>query len=378
MRVRRSMLLAALLATGCFVPSPDLSAHPFDCDTDQDCIDGWLCADIGVLGHDVCRPRCDPEHATTTCTGFCSSAGACWDTCHIASDGALDRACNGGLTCVRRNAFTGEGLCMPAAGCSVSSDCTSANTDCLNAVFQIPSSSGTSSQSSDHSVCIATPESDRCPAGYFSNNGLCIPSCDQTDDRCPPGMACVKGVGSVLGAAGRSACLTGWHGLPCRDDSECFEGRCLELASGLHTCSFTCEQALEASPAGCDLLDGYVISGFGGLDFECDAAGMCAPLGAVGAPCNQGMPCHPEIACLNETGGVCTATCTQSAQCVIASVDEEHERQDVYCAPISAPTGGSLLFCLNLRPLGAACDRGSQCATTRCVAGRCVLPVNPP
>jgi hypothetical protein len=268
---------------------------------------------------------------------------------------------------------------MPTAGCSVSSDCTSANTDCANAVFQLPASGGTTTFSADHSVCIATPESERCPPGYFSNNGICIPSCDQTNDRCPPGMACVKGLGAVLGAAGRSACLTGWRGLPCRDDSECYEGRCLTLASGLRTCSFTCAQANEANPAqGCDLLDGYPIAGFGGLDFECDAAGMCAPLGAVGAPCNEGMPCHPELGCLNGTGGVCTATCTNRSQCVIASVDADREREDVYCAPITTPTGGSLLFCLNQRPVGAECDMGIQCTTGRCASGRCVLQVNPP
>ncbi len=372
-------LLVVAVVVGCVVPSPDLTSQPFPCDNDQDCIDGWVCADLGVLGHDVCRPACDPANPGAGCpSGFCTSSGVCWDTCRIASDGALDRGCAGGLACVRRNGFTGEGLCMPAAGCSVSSDCTGPNQDCVNAVFQLPSSSGTTSFSADHSVCIATPEGDRCGAGYFLNNGICVPSCDQTDDRCPPGMACVKGLGSVLGAAGRSACLIGWRGLPCRDDSECYEGRCQELASGLRTCTFTCAQADAAGPLGCDILDGYPIAGFGGLDFECDAAGMCAPLGAVGAPCNPGMPCHPEIACLNDTAGVCTATCESRSDCVVASVDADQAREAVYCAPITTPTGGSLLFCLNQRPVGATCDSSAQCVTSRCASGRCVFPVSPP
>jgi hypothetical protein len=373
------LAVAALVLTGCLVSPPDLTDHPFPCDNDQDCIDGWACADIGVLGHDVCRPRCDPSNPAATCAGgFCNSAGACWDTCSIASDGALDHACTGGLTCVRRNGFTGEGLCMPTAGCSVTSDCIGANSDCLNSVFQLPSSGGSTTFSADHAVCIATPEEDRCPAGYFSNNGICIPSCDQTDDRCPPGMACIKGLGSVLGAGGRSACLIGWRGLPCRDDSECYEGRCLTLASGLRTCSFTCAQADAAGTEGCDILDGYPIAGFGGLDFECDTAGMCAPHGAVGAPCNEGMPCHSEIACLNETGGVCTSQCTRRADCVVSTVDSTPQREQVYCAPISTPTGGMLTFCLNQRPVGSACETSAQCTTGRCASSRCVFPVNPP
>jgi len=269
-------------------------------------------------------------------------------------------------------------MCMPTAGCSVSSDCVTPNTDCANAVFQLPASSGTSTFSADHSVCIATQQAERCPDGYFANNGICIPSCDSTEARCPPGMACVKGLGSVLGAAGRSACLTGWRGMPCRDDSECYEGRCLALESGLRTCSFTCAEAEAAGPAGCDLLDGYVIAGFGGFDFECDAAGMCAPHGAVGAPCNESMPCHPEIACLNDNGGVCTATCMNRAQCIIPTVDSQQVREAVYCAPITTPTGGSLLFCLNQRPIGAQCDSAAQCASTRCVSGHCVVGVTLP
>lgn len=381
--LRRLFLAPVLFAAGCIVSPPDLTSEPFACDNDQDCIDGWTCADLGVLGHDVCRPGCDPASPHAGCpSGFCTSAGVCWDSCSIASDGALDHGCRGALTCVRSNGYTGEGLCMPTAGCTVSTDCTEASYDCANEVFHLPASNGASMFSADHSVCIATAQGDdhdRCPAGYFTNNGICIPSCDQTNDRCPPGMACVKGLGGVLGAAGRSACLTGWRGLPCRDDSECFEGRCLELASGLHTCSFTCAEADAAGPFGCDILDGYPIAGFGGLDFECDSAGMCAPLGAVGAPCNEGMPCHPEIACLNDTGGVCTTTCQTRAQCVIETVDADQEREAVYCAPITTPTGGSLLFCLNQRPLGATCESNGQCSTGRCTAARCVFPVmNPP
>ncbi len=372
----------ALFALGCVVSPPDLTGQSYPCSSDQDCIDGWVCADIGVLGHDVCRPRCDPASPSSACpSGFCTSAGVCWDTCRIASDGALDQGCAPGLACVRRNGFSGEGLCMPTAGCTVSTDCTEASHDCSNEVFHLPSSDGTTMFSADHSVCIATAQGDvrdRCPLGYFANNGICIPSCDQTDARCPPGMACVKGLGSVLGAAGRSACLPGWRGLPCRDDSECYEGRCLALANGLHTCSFTCAQADAAGPLGCDILDGSPIAGFGGLDFECDSAGMCSPLGAIGAPCNPAMPCHPEIACLNDTAGVCTEYCTTRAECVVSTVDSHDMRENVYCAPITSPTGTPLFFCLNQRPFGATCDIGRQCVTGRCANMRCVFAVAPP
>jgi hypothetical protein len=67
-----------------------------------------------------------------------------------------------------------------------------------------------------------------------------------------------------------------------------------------------------------------------------------------------------------------------SAQCVVPSVDADQEREAVYCAPITTPTGGTLLFCLNQRPVGSACDRSLQCATGRCASGHCVFPVTPP
>ncbi|MFO0682016.1 MAG: hypothetical protein U0234_08195 [Sandaracinus sp.] len=367
----------AVLAVACVPRAADVEGRAWSCAHDDDCIDGWVCADLGVLGSDTCRPACDPAHPDTSCPGgFCRSDGTCWDTCAIASDGALDRRCPASLTCVRRNGLTGEGLCMPAAGCTVSTDCGEPSFDCANEVFRLPASDGSSTFSADRSFCIATPQgesADRCPEGYFANGGICIPSCDQADDRCPPGMACVKGLGAVLGAAGRSACLYGLVGLPCRDDSECFAGRCLVTASGLSTCTYSCAD-LPVALGGCDALDGYSVPGFGGLDFECDAAGICAPHGAVGAPCNEAMPCNDEIGCLNETGGVCTRPCGDDAECFVPGVDDPALRRDVYCAPLRSPTG-SLDFCLNQRPIGASCDSSAQCVSGRCANSVCAPPI---
>lgn len=376
-RVQGFASIALLALASCVATVPDLTTQPYVCDHDQDCIDGWVCAVSGVLSHNVCRPSCDPAHAASCASGFCTSAGVCWDGCTIASDGTLTHGCTGGLTCVRRNGFTGDGLCMPAAGCTVTSDCTLASRDCANEVFHLPVTIGGTAFSADHSVCIATPEGaqhDRCPSGYFANNGICIPSCDQPTDRCPPGMACVKSLGAVLGAPGRSACLIGWRGLPCRDDSECFEGRCLGTATGPRICTFTCAQAAMAGPTGCDILDGYSVLGFGGLDFSCDTSGVCSAHGTVGAPCNDDMPCNDELACLNGAG-VCTKQCRTRSDCVLASIGSSTLRQDVYCAPIQSPSGQRLNFCLNQAPVGATCTTNEQCASERCATGVCVLPL---
>jgi hypothetical protein len=375
--MRARLALVAIALTGCVATTPDLTAQPYPCDTDHDCIDGWVCAITGVLSHSVCRPACDPSHPSSCANGFCTSAGVCWDACSIASDGTLTRGCTGGMSCVRRNGFTGEGLCMPAAGCTVSSDCTATSHDCANEIFHLPSTVPGTAFSADHSVCLSTPEGemhDRCPTGYFANNGTCIPSCDQPTDRCPPGMACLRDLGAVLGAPGRSPCLMGWRGMPCRDDSECYEGRCLAIATGAHVCTFTCEQAAMAGPLGCDVLDGYTIAGFGGLDFSCDPSGVCAAVGAVGAPCNDQLPCDAELACLNGAG-VCTKPCSARTDCVIDSVGNATLRSSVYCAPITSPSGSTLHFCLNQQPVGAMCTTNEECQSGRCMSERCVVPL---
>lgn len=379
-------LLVSLGLTGCLVSPPDLGSTTYTCATSQDCVDGWTCADVSVVGPDMCAPRCDPNDAARTCPdGFCDAQGACLSTCSIASDGSLDRACRAGLTCVRRNGLTGEGLCLPAQGCSVSSECASTpHTDCANEVFGLPSSDPLSSFSANHSFCIATPEGeqqDRCPNGLFAATNatrpICIPSCDHDADRCPPGFACLRGLGGTFGAGGRNPCWIGLPGVPCRDDSECLEGRCRGLADGRHVCTYTCEQALAATPEGCAALDGPPIGGLGGLDFTCDAAGMCAPRGAVGAPCNADMPCVDGLTCFGGSFSVCTTTCTTDVSCQVPGVSSPTLRHQVYCRAVSNPSGQQINFCFAQQPTGAPCTTRNQCVSGRCVAGVCALPVTP-
>ncbi len=368
----------ALLLTGCLVTQPDPNARVFRCVSEVDCIDGWVCADISILGDDVCRPGCDPQRAVETCPdGFCTSSGACFDTCEIASDGDLVRTCPDALTCVRRGAETGAGLCLPADGCSVTSECAGEHRDCANEVFGLPASVAGTTLSTDRLYCVDTPQGegmDRCPNGSFAaGTSACVPSCDQENDRCPPVLTCLKHLGSLFGATGRSACIVGVIGMPCTDDSGCFQGRCLELADGQRACTRTCAEALDRSTAGCDGLDGYPITGLGGLDFACDAVGACGRLGAVGAPCNLDLPCHPGLTCSNSGAGVCTKECVTDDDCIqdIPGLTNRTLLNQVYCALISDGSPLGLRFCLSRRPNGFACTASHECMSNLCSAGQC-------
>ncbi len=376
----RAWAIAALtvLATGCVVNRPDLTASVFRCDTAADCIDGWVCADISVLGEDVCRPGCDPARAEETCPGgFCTSSGACFDTCEIASDGYLARPCPNALTCIRRTANGGDGLCIPAEGCSVTSDCTGANRDCANEVFGLPATVAGTTLSTDRLYCVDTPQGeamDRCPNGSFAaGTTACIPSCDQDDDRCPPVLTCLRGLGSLYGATGRSACIVGVIGMPCSDDSGCLLGHCLPLADGRRACTLTCEEATRGSPIGCDDLDGYPITGLGGLDFGCDGIGACDRLGAVGAPCNADLPCHAGLICSNSGAGVCTKECETDLDCTsgIPDLTNAQLRNQVYCARISDGSPLGLRFCLSRRPNGSSCNESRECMSGLCTTRQC-------
>jgi hypothetical protein len=371
-------LAASLAVGGCVVNRPDLAAQVFRCDTSSDCVDGWVCADISVLGDDVCRPACDPSRAAETCpNGFCTSSGACFDTCEIASDGDLERPCPSSLTCIRRRAESGDGLCVPAEGCSVTSECTGEHRDCANEVFGLPASVAGTTLSTDRLYCVDTPQGeamDRCPNGSFAGGTTaCIPSCDQEDDRCPPILTCLRGLGTLYGATGRSACIVGVIGMPCEDDSGCFLGRCLPLADGRRACTLTCAEASAASTAGCDSLDGYPLTGLGGLDFACDTIGACDRLGAVGAPCNADLPCHAGLTCSNSGAGVCTKECTTDADCSagIPGLTNRTLLNQVYCARISDGSPLGLRFCLSRRPNGSACTESRECMSGLCSARVC-------
>ena len=375
-----AVALGALLVMACVVTPPDLAAGLYRCSTSQDCVDGWTCADIGTLGPSVCRPACDPDHAELTCPGgFCTSAGACIATCAIASDGDIDVPCPEGLTCIRSNGSTGAGLCFPAEGCSVSTECAGPFRDCVNEAFGLPARLPYTTFATDRLFCVDTPQgdmNDRCPSGSFAAGGrVCVPSCDQVADRCPPIMTCLRGLGALFGATGRSACFPGVLGLPCNDDSECFVGRCLALADGRHTCTLTCGEAAAGAPAlGCDALDGYPIGGLGGLDYACDATSVCAPVGTVGAPCNVDMPCHADLACSNGAG-VCTHDCARDSDCVIPDVSAGAQRRQVYCAPLTDGSGLVLHFCLNQVANGSPCMVGHECISGRCLGQVCVPPL---
>jgi hypothetical protein len=83
-------------------------------------------------------------------------------------------------------------------------------------------------------VC-AHGDRDGLPAGWVGSSLGCLANCDPspTDVSCPPGMACYRGALVPVGArTSESACYFGFYGAPCRDDAECFVGRCTDVGGG--------------------------------------------------------------------------------------------------------------------------------------------------
>ncbi len=371
--MRARLAIIALVLTGCAASRPaDLTTRLWSCAIDADCVDGYTCADRSVLGDDFCAPACTYGVADS-CDGLCTGHDECLETCTVLADGTS--TCLPGRACIRLDFFSDDGLCYPTQGCSVSADCPE-GTACFNDAFRIPASlsaPGVLDQpfQSDQLYCVAVPDGMRCPVGYIyiagaedAGRALCLPTCD-APARCPPLMACIPDIGSLVGSPGRDLCFPGFWGLPCEDDSQCALGECLDVGGGRRACTETCGNASSLSNLlGCDLLEIASAIGVANFDFACDtAADVCVPRVVPGGLCNDAAECLAG-ACV-DTGSdfrICAVPCTTDTQCGLPELTPAR-RGDFYCAIAGGATSG---VCVQRLPVGSACSLDLQCLSGAC------------
>lgn len=370
--------LAASLA-GCTVARPDPNASIYRCGATPDCLPGFACVDRTPLGEPgYCVPACDPAHARETCPdGVCTSQGACLDGCIVVLDGTVTEGCPPGLSCVRTDSLRDEGVCYAIESCSVGSDCASSPgappRACIGDALGIPTSVPGLDIASNRLFCVDAPEgprADRCAAGSVlldAATPVCMPTCGEAGERCPPATTCLAGLGWFFGASGSSVCFVGAWGAPCEDDTQCLFGRCLDVG-GRRVCTERCDDVPTLpGPDGCAGIEDSTF--YGSFTARCEeVAGesVCVPRGEIGTPCGASLPCIDALQCLlvrGESTGVCSRGCSTDPDCWLAEVPA-HRRQSAYCEP-------TIGACLPRRRIGAPCLRDGQCLTGHCRLDLC-------
>lgn len=375
----RLVLSLFFLVGACTVSRPDPGAGPYRCAADADCLDGYSCVDRTALGEaGFCVPACDPRAPTTTCPeGICTDDGSCLDRCTVENDGTVTEGCGPGLTCVRTDALRDEGVCYQIDGCSVGSDCADVPGEppraCVGDALGIPVRISGLPIASNALFCADAPQGplgDRCPEGSVlldAATPICLPTCSEAGERCPPSTTCLRDLGWYFGAAGSDVCFVGAWGSPCDDDTECFFGRCLDVG-GRRACTERCDDVPFAPGTdGCSAIAGSTF--YGPYDARCeDVAGTptCVLRGEIGTPCGATMPCIDALQCFlvrGESTGVCTRGCMNDSDCWIEDIAAER-RMAAYC-------DSTLSACLPRRRIRSACERDAQCTSNHCRIGLC-------
>lgn len=323
-------------------------------------------------------PACNPSRPIETCpSGICTEDGACLDRCFLQVDGTVIEGCPPGLSCVRTDSLRNEGVCYAIDSCSVGSDCIGDEggppRTCVGDALGIPTSVPGLDIASNRLFCVDAPQGalmDRCPEGSVllqAASSVCLPTCTDPGDRCPPATTCLRGLGWYFGASGTDVCSVGAWGSPCEDDTQCLFGRCLDVGTR-RVCTERCDDVPGSTEDdGCALISGSTF--YGAFDARCEDVGgerICVPRGEIGTPCGANLPCMNALQCFllrDESTGICSRGCMTNADCWLDEIVPER-RMAAYCEAAFAA-------CLPLRRVGTECVRDGQCMSGHCRLGLC-------
>ncbi|RLB57000.1 MAG: hypothetical protein DRJ42_01745 [Deltaproteobacteria bacterium] len=380
LRVRKRALAGFALALGaifafpgCTVDGSFLNTELFLCEVSSDCGSGWGCARATPYAPDFCAPNCASE-----CDGVCvaqGEAGACLSECRIHEDLTTSACPSEDYDCIRVSVEDDDGVCYPVDGCSTSAEC-SAEHECLTALVEGIGIGGGGLRA-DNLYCVPVPDNpEDCPprsiavAFPLSEDQvfpMCLAVCDATDTRCPPAFGCLRH--HVI--LGQAACFPGFYGIPCDDDTNCLQGRCIDTGVSGKFCTTTCDEALRVG-FGCENISAP-LNTFGlRYRLECDPSapggadggGLCVPRYEIGFPCttpeSEAFVCAADLSCEAIADGVqkgCTKDCSSDDHC---NVDGRSE--DNYCSSFFD-------LCFPKQDTGGACIRDGNCQSDACVLG---------
>ena len=362
-----------------------------NCASDADCVAGRKCVNgscgLKMLGA-VCQQdtECASEHCVRPGMNGNPNEGVC---CNTACNGAC-RVCNqleklG--TCSPVPAGQGHPMCtMQAANtCGTTGVCDGFGT-CLDYPVNTPCGAATCSGTSAVNTArtcdglgACQPSEVRACGNYKCASGACNNRCTSAAD-CAPGIACVN-----------NTCGTFVDGQPCMADNDCQNKHCVNDGAGTPgiCCNTTCTGPCKScSLAGMEGRCTNVAAGAAdprktctdmtaamcATDGRCDGAGACRryPAGTVCAvetcvtdvytapsTCNASGQCVKPTAApcfpYHCNASKCFSACSTTAECI---------------APNICGMNGMISSC-GLKPAGAACSTGVECATSICAQGVC-------
>ena len=365
---------------------------PYTCDPETDsCAFACTTDDMCAAGGECIGGRCgtSPNGAVCRSAEDCSS-GYCVDgvCCNIACDAPCVSCDQTGS--VGRCSVVSTGIADPdceaddVSTCGHTGRCDGTGSCALypeNTVCAASSCSGVQENAArtcdGRGTCRDAQLIDCTP--YLCSEGTCETSCDPTrSDSCADGLPCVPLVqnGVTIGVCGPRK-----NGQQCSDASDCESGECVDGVCCESACEGACRSCnLPGSPGRClNVAAGApdphntcqdvgaslcstngVCDGKGGCQVysagtpcggqacvdgiyspppTCNASGQCVP--------SRARACSPYIC----NGDVCFNTCSSAAECTPGGI----------CA------NGSC----GLKPLGADCASGTECASGFCAQGVC-------
>ncbi len=371
--VRLAPVALAALALGACVVTPP-SRDEWACASDEDCVEGYVCAArAGTVGR-TCALRCASDEACGA-DAACAPNGTCARRCTFAPDATPIEPCPSGLACTRSRFPLGaasriEGLCGSIPTCTIDGDCPGG--------MRCVSSDGASLRGLSNLICAPIPTDAGCPSAWIETALGCLPRCDGEGGAaaCPAGMACHRGSLVPFGARlDESGCYFGAYGEACRDDGECFVGRCVDVGGGARQCTESCDDARrlflvdEATADPCPaLLDRAGPFGARRV-FSCEGAGpsaYCVGAGGVGSGCSidaAASGCAPGLECRQ---GVCTRSCASDPECALVPNDA-NPLASGYCDPATG-------LCAPRLPEDAPCTLDAECTSGLCAAP--IIPID--
>ena len=320
------------------------------CNVDSDCTADKWCNETShtcavKLTNGTSIPT-DAPHSSPTLNGTCSTAAATL-VCESAVCDATDNKCGydtnhgpctsaNAATVCRSGACSTNGLCLPAGGCNVDTDCTSGNwcnetlhacTPTLanntampsDAAHTTPTLNGKCTDTASALVCqsaVCDSADDKC--GYDLGHGpcttanagvVCRSGACSADGTCRPAGGCNLDADCATGnwceISSRTCKPTLANGSPLPTDvphtSPTLDGSCSEQAAALVCQSAVCDGAdskcgFATGHGPCTPANGAVVCRSG----SCSANGLCQP----GAGCNVDADCEAGKWC-NESSGAC-------------------------------------------------------------------------
>jgi hypothetical protein len=351
-------------------------------------------------GQNFCAASCDRKAGSDGAETVCMATGAETD---IVAPGAVLSKCdptagedvcgNQGLSCLRTDLRSSDGVCLTVSPCQSTADCHDpTRATCMGDL--LTTTYGAKAQfQTDHTYCLqsgcnasgsACSPGESCLRKMLSRAALppdiCVPNCD-ANQNCPPNYFCIPALYSKVSPP---ICIPGLPGFRCKTKLDCLVGDCVPSGSGFNYCSTSCgsdddcaEIDSEQETFICNKDKGQCIGSrvfIGGtckVDTDCRGAEICGFTSAGAKDGNCFLPCKAP-----DPGATSPASPYGSCD-TISSVPQMCIPQARTAPPVCVPTAfGNPCFLGNVAAgipasADANCMGGLTCRPVSATTGIC-------